>query len=100
MVKKGKETDQLILEGTEESEMLTRLTDRVEKAIVTIQQLRKERDELKEQLTKVQADLDSREQDAAGMKELEEEFDRFKRERVEIRSRIEKVLGNLEALEE
>ena len=99
-MKKGKETDQLILEGTEESEMLTRLSDRVEKAVQTIQQLRKERDELREQLTKAQSDLNSREQEAVGLREIEEENDRFKKERAEIRNRIEKVLGNLEALEE
>jgi len=61
-----------------ESEILTRLSERVEKAIATIQELRRERDQLRAQL---------------------EEHERFRKERDEIRDRIEGILESLEALE-
>jgi FtsZ-binding cell division protein ZapB len=69
----------------EEAEILARLSERVEKAVVTIQELRRERDQL-----------------AARVAELEggeEEQERLRRERGEIRERIENILASLEALE-
>ncbi len=67
------------LSGTEEGQILARLSERVEKAIQTIQELRKQRDELKAQL---------------------EESGKFRAERIEIRNRIETILSNLESLDE
>jgi FtsZ-binding cell division protein ZapB len=61
-----------------ESEILERLTERVEKAITTIQELRREREELRRKV---------------------EELEEFRRERGEIRERIETILNSLEALE-
>ena len=49
-MKKTRETDsndQMSLAGTEEAEILARLSERVEKAVGTIQELRKERDQLR-----------------------------------------------------
>lgn len=69
----------MALAGTEEGQVLARLNERVEKAIQTIQALRKERDELKEQL---------------------EGAEKFRAERAEIRNRIETILSNLESLDE
>jgi FtsZ-binding cell division protein ZapB len=72
-------------EPMEEAEILARLSERVEKAVVTIQELRRERDQL-----------------AARVAELEggeEEQERLRRERGEIRERIENILASLEALE-
>ncbi len=82
---KKKTLEQLTLSGSEE-EILARLQDRVEKAIATIQELRRERDAL-------QAKLDS------GSGELEEECQRLRKERHEIRNRIEAILSNLESLD-
>ncbi len=82
---KKKTLEQMTLSGSEE-EILARLQDRVEKAIATIQELRRERDALK-------AKLDS------GSGELEEECQRLRKERHEIRNRIEAILSNLEALD-
>ncbi len=82
---KKKTLEQMTLSGSEE-EILARLQDRVEKAIATIQELRRERDAL-------QAKLDS------GSGELEEECQRLRKERHEIRNRIEAILSNLEALD-
>ena len=66
--------------------IVTNLQGRVEKAIATIQELRRERDALRAKL----------EQSST----LEEECARFQKERGEIRNRIESILSNLEALEE
>jgi FtsZ-binding cell division protein ZapB len=99
-VKKTRENDQLTLAGTEEEEILGRLNDRVEKAIATIQELRKERDTLRRQLDDATARLQETGDAAERASTLEEDNDRFKRERGEIRDRIESILSNLEALEE
>jgi len=98
-MKKTKE-DQMSLAGTEEGEILNRLNERVERAIAAIQELRKERDALRKRLDEAEERL--REQTNAGerLTTLEEEHQRFQRERSEIRNRIEGILSNLEALEE
>ena len=98
-MKKTKE-EQMSLAGTEEGEILTRLNERVERAIAAIQELRKERDALRKRLDEAEVRL--REQTTAGerLSTLEEEHERFQRERSEIRNRIEGILSNLEALEE
>ena len=85
-MKKTKE-EQMSLAGTEEGEILARLNERVERAIATIQELRRERDALK-------AKLEEHNETSA------DEMDRLKRERGEIRDRIESILANLESLEE
>jgi FtsZ-binding cell division protein ZapB len=99
-VKKTRENDQLTLAGTEEEEILGRLNDRVEKAIATIQELRKERDTLRRQLDDATARLQEQGDATERASTLEEDNERFKRERGEIRDRIESILSNLEALEE
>jgi len=98
-MKKTKE-EQMSLAGTEEGEILTRLNERVERAIAAIQELRKERDALRKRLDEAEERL--RDQTTAGerLSTLEEEHERFQRERSEIRNRIEGILSNLEALEE
>jgi FtsZ-binding cell division protein ZapB len=83
-MKKTKE-EQMPLAGTEEGEILVRLHERVEKAIATIQELRRERDSLRAKLEQVSS--------------LEEDCERYQKERSEIRNRIETMLANLESLE-
>jgi FtsZ-binding cell division protein ZapB len=73
-MKKTTETD---------DEILQRLSEKVERAIATIQELRGERDALKKRLD-----------------EIDDDSERFRRERGEIRDRIESILSNLESLEE
>jgi len=99
-VKKNRDNDQLTLAGTEEGEILGRLNDRVEKAIATIQELRRERDSLRRQLDEATSQLQQQGDAAERASTLEEDNDRFKKERSEIRDRIESILGSLEALEE
>jgi Protein of unknown function (DUF904). len=99
-VKKKSDSDQLTLAGTEEGEILGRLNDRVEKAIATIQALRRERDTLRRELDEANARLQEHGEATERATSLEEDNERFRRERSEIRDRIESILGNLEALEE
>lgn len=99
-MKKNRDNDQMILAGTEEGEILGRLNDRVEKAIATIQELRRERDTLRRQLDEATARLQEQGQATDRASSLEEDNERFKKERGEIRDRIESILGSLEALDE
>jgi FtsZ-binding cell division protein ZapB len=99
MTKKGKDIDQLSLAGTEEGEILARLNDRVEKAITTIQELRRERDALKVKLDEAESRLRDTENASERASSLEDECERFRRERGEIRDRVETILGRLEALD-
>ena len=93
-MKKKTTEEQMSLAGTEEGEILTRLSERVERAVKTIQELRRERDALQARAEKAEAELSERgEADA-------EELERFRRERGEIKDRIENILSNLESLEE
>jgi FtsZ-binding cell division protein ZapB len=99
MSTKNKKEEQLALAGTEEGEILGRLSERVERAVATISELRRERDALQKRLDEAEAQL--REQTSASerLSSLEEEHDRFQRERGEIRNRIETILSNLEGLD-
>jgi FtsZ-binding cell division protein ZapB len=74
MTKKTTETD---------DEILQRLSEKVERAIATIQELRKERDALKQRL-----------------EEIDEDGARYRKERGQIRDRIETILSSLESLDE
>ncbi len=74
MTKKTTESD---------DEILQRLSEKVERAIATIQELRRERDELKKRLD-----------------EIDDDSARYRKERGQIRDRIESILSNLESLEE
>jgi FtsZ-binding cell division protein ZapB len=85
-VKKNREEQQMALAGTQEDEILSRLGDRVERAVATIQELRRERDQLKARVEELEAG--------------QQEHERFAQERGEIRERIETILSSLEALEE
>lgn len=91
-MKKTRDNDAMSLDGTEEAEILSRLSERVEKAVGMIQELRRERDQLRARVTELETQV--REQDA-----LSEEQERLRRERGEIRDRIENILSSLEALE-
>lgn len=98
-MKKTKE-EQLALAGTEEGEILVKLSERVERAIATISDLRRERDALKSRLDEAESKLRDQEQTGERLSSLKEENDRFTRERSEIRNRIEGILSSLEVLDE
>jgi len=92
-MKKTRDNDQMALAGTEEAEILGRLSERVEKAVATIQELRRERDQLRARVEELQTQV-------AHGESLEEEQERLRQERGEIRDRISNILSSLEALEE
>ena len=98
-MKKTRE-EQLALAGTEEEEILARLGERVERAVATINDLRRERDALKARAEAAEAKLADQESATERLSSLEEEHERFARERGEIRNRIEGILGSLEVLDE
>ena len=77
-MKKKTTEEQMSIAGTEEGRILTLLAERVERAVQVIQELRRERDQLKAQV---------------------EELEHFRSERGEIRDRIETILSNLASLE-
>ena len=98
-MKKTKDNDQMTLEGTEEAEILARLGERVEKAVGTIQELRRERDQLRARGDELESRVNDADEASTRLDSLEEEQDRLRRERTEIRGRIENILSSLEALE-
>jgi len=97
-MKKTKD-DQLPLAGTEEGEILGRLHERVEKAIATIQELRRERDALRAKLDDAEGRLREQTDASEKLSSLEDDCERYQKERGEIRNRIETMLANLESLD-
>jgi len=122
MSKKTKETEQLSIEGTNETEILARLAERVDRAVTLIAQLRQENEVLGEKVETLEGELkdsvDARdaalaraaaaEKRAAELEddgsaradELEKDLETLKRERDAVRSRVEGILEKLEGLEE
>ena len=98
-MKKTRDNDEPTLDGTEEAEILARLSERVEKAVSTIQELRRERDQLRARVDELEARVQDADANNTRLESLEEEQDRLRRERSEIRGRIENILSSLEALE-
>lgn len=98
-MKKTRDNDQSALPGIEETEILGRLAERVEKAVATIQELRRERDQLRARVDELETQLRDADTNSSRLETLEEEHERFRKERGEIRDRIENILSSLEALE-
>jgi FtsZ-binding cell division protein ZapB len=92
MKKNAPNNDDTTLEETPEAEILERLSERVEKAVGMIQELRREREQLRTRIDELEARLRDSDETSNRLEELS-------RERREIRGRIESILGNLEALE-
>jgi FtsZ-binding cell division protein ZapB len=90
----------MVLAGTEEGEILQRLGERVEKAVATIAELRKERDTLKARLDVAETRVREQDEESKRFGDLESDYEKFRTERGEIRNRIESILGSLETLDE
>lgn len=97
-MKKTKD-EQMALAGTEEGEILGKLGERVERAIATIAELRRERDALRKRVEEAEEKLRAHDEATERLTTLEDEHERFRRERGEIRDRIETILSNLESLD-
>ena len=98
-MKKNKDNE-LPLAGNDEAEILSRLGERVEKAVTTIQELRRERDQLNQRIAELESRVRDQDDASSRLESLEEEQERFRKERSEIRDRIENILSSLEALED
>ncbi|HEX2832250.1 MAG TPA: hypothetical protein VHW00_04505 [Thermoanaerobaculia bacterium] len=98
-MKKTRDQEQTTGVPTEESEILSRLAERVERAVGTIQELRRDRDQLQARVEELETRLKDQDDANSRLESLEEEHERFKHERGEIRDRIETILSTLEALE-
>jgi len=98
-MKKTRDNDPSAQPNLEEAEILARLGERVEKAVATIQELRRERDQLRARVDELEAQVKDSDATSNRLESLEEEHQRFQKERGEIRDRIENILSSLEALE-
>jgi uncharacterized coiled-coil DUF342 family protein len=92
--------DPMTLAETEEGELLEQLTEKVERAVDSIQKLRRERDELCGRLEEVEAQLKTQGADAEELSAIRGEIETYRAERDEIRSRINILLESLSALDE
>jgi len=122
MSKKSKEAEQLTIEGTNETEILARLGERVDRAVALIAQLRQENEELGAKVESLEGELkdavdardaalaraETADKRAADLEsdgssradELESELETLKSERDAVRNKVEGILEKLEALEE
>lgn len=91
-MKKNPNAETTPLADSEEGEILQKLSERVEKAVATIQELRRERDQLRTRVSELETRV-------ADGDETSERLSALQRERGEIRNRIESILGSLEGLE-
>jgi FtsZ-binding cell division protein ZapB len=99
-LKKAKDSEQIPLQGSEEAEILGRLAERVERAVATIAELRKERDRLQSQVDELTSQMKDHSAESDRLSGVEEENSRYREERDVIRTRIESMLRNLETLDE
>ena len=99
-MKKNPNAETTPLADSEEGEILQRLSERVEKAVSTIQELRRERDQLNQRIAELESRVRDQDDASSRLESLEEESERFRKERSEIRDRIENILSSLEALED
>ncbi|HUO84314.1 MAG TPA: hypothetical protein VM534_04290 [Thermoanaerobaculia bacterium] len=83
-----------------ESEVLERLADRVEKAVVVIRELRRERDDLRQKLQRAEQRLAEQSQEGDAVADLQERIESFESERREIRGRVEKIIARLEMVDD
>jgi uncharacterized coiled-coil DUF342 family protein len=86
----------------EDTDSLTSLEERIHRAVELVGQLRKEKDSLQALLDEANTERDAAVMAASQLKEqtasLHEELDGLKAERKQVRSRIEKLLGQMDVL--
>ena len=100
MKKQAKTNDETAQLETEEGDLLGRLTDKVDKAVATIQALKKERDALQSRLVEVENQLQEAGVEGEELTDAREELERLRSERDEVRSRVSSMLDSLAALDE
>jgi FtsZ-binding cell division protein ZapB len=86
----------------EETDSLTSLEERILRAVDLVSQLRKEKEAVQKQLDRAMAEKESAEKASSELQarntELAEELDTLKSERKHVRTRIEKLLGQMDLL--
>lgn len=79
-------------------EKIKMLEDRVSEVLGYIKVLQKERAELEQKLQEKEAALKGVQQQVETYKKIEDEYNRMKEERGEVRSRVEKILDELKGI--
>lgn len=97
---KKKKDDQMELIGPDGDQLIEELAKKIDSAVSTIRDLRKERDALRDELEAANERLGELEQSGERLDELEREAGRFEEQKGEIRNRIEALLEKFERLEE
>jgi predicted nuclease with TOPRIM domain len=86
----------------EETDSLTSLEERIHRAVQLVSQLRQEKETVQKQLDAVVAEKEAAVQAATDMQSqlnaVSEELDSLKSERKQVRTRIEKLLGQMDLL--
>jgi predicted nuclease with TOPRIM domain len=86
----------------EETDSLTSLEERIHRAVELVSQLRQEKEGVQKQLDAVLAEKEAAIQSAADLQaqlsSVSEELDSLKSERKQVRTRIEKLLGQMDLL--
>lgn len=100
MAKRDRKEEKSVPLESDADQALDRLAARVEDAVRTIRDLRAERDDLKAKLTAAEERLADGEAESGRVAELEGERQAWEGQRDEIRTRIEKILGKLDLIEE
>jgi len=79
----------------QESDALSRLEDRIQRAVALVLQLRQEKDSLTNRLNQTESSLAESRNDNA---RLSDEIQTLKTERQQVRGRLEKLLGHIDQL--
>ncbi len=79
-------------------EKIKMLEDRVSEILEYIKVLQKERAELEQKLMEKEMAFKEARQQIEAQKRMEDEYSRIKDERVEVRSRVEKILDTLKGI--
>lgn len=86
----------------EETDSLASLEERIHRAVQLVAQLRQEKDTIQKLLDETIAEKEAAEKGASDAREqnkvLSQEIDELKAERRQVRSRIEKLLGQMDML--
>ena len=86
----------------EETDSLASLEERIHRAVQLVSQLRQEKEALQKQLEDASAGKESADKSTAELREqnkaLADEINELKAERRQVRSRIEKLLGQMDML--
>lgn len=79
-------------------EKIKMLEDRISEVMEYIKKLQKERVEIEQKLQEKEMAFKEAQQQVEASKKIEDEYNRMKDERIEVRSRVEKILNELKGI--